>query len=393
MKYWRGYIAAALCAALTLALTAFSESHGALVDMIYPYASRLIQTSLADWTAGVEFCLWQLVVIVLGVVALASIVVMIALRWNFFQWLGWVLATCSFLYMLHTGVYGLNSYAGPLADDIRLELADFTTTELADATRYYMQQADALSTQVPRNDDGTPNYPTFEELAAMAHEGFDDLTHNQYFAVFSGSGQPVKKLGWADLYTSMGITGVTMPLTGEAAVNPQTPVVAQPFVMCHEMCHRTCIALERDANLGAYLACIAHSDPIYQYSGYYMAYRYCYNALVSVGTTAARAAASQIASEMGQLLRQDLQYYNDFFNQHRNETASNIANTANDNYIKASGDDAGVASYDQVSDLLVSWYIQEIYLPAHQEEIEQFDPMDRNDVDLSENPTQPTEVP
>ena len=227
----------------------------------------------------------------------------------------------------------------------------------------------------------------------MAHEGFDDLTHHQYFAVFSGSSQPVKKLGWADLYTSMGITGVTMPLTGEAAVNPQTPVVAQPFVMCHEMCHRTCIALERDANLGAYLACIAHSDPIYQYSGYYMAFRYCYNALVRVGTTAARAAANQIYSEMGQLMRQDLQYYNDFFNQHRNETASNIANTANDHYIKASGDDAGVTSYDQVSDLLVSWYIQEIYLPAHQEEVDRFDPMDRTDVDLSENPTQPTEAP
>ena len=384
MKYWRGYIVAALCAALTLALMAFSESHGALVDMIYPYASRLIQTSLAEWTAGVDFCLWQLVVIVLGVVALASIVVMIALRWNFFQWLGWVLAVCSCLYMFHTGLYGLNSYAGPLSEDIRLEEASFTVTEMVDATRYYMEKADALATHVPRNPDGTPNYPAFEDLAAMASEGFHHLTHDQYYAVFSGSDLPVKKLGWADLYTSMGITGVTMPLTGEAAVNPQTPVVAQPFVMCHEMCHRTCIALERDANLGAYLACIAHSDPMYQYSGYFMAFRYCYNALMGVGTTAARAAANQIYSQIGDTMRQDLQYYNDFFNQNRNEAAANLANSANDAYIKASGDEAGVASYNQVSDLLISWYIQEIYLPAHQEEVIPFDPTDRDQVDLRE---------
>ena len=33
--------------------------------------------------------------------------------------------------------------------------------------------------------------------------------------------------------------------------------------------------------------------------------------------------------------------------------------------------------------LLVSWYIQEIYLPAHKEEIPQFDPLDKNQVDLS----------
>ena len=391
MKYWRGYIVAALCVALTIALMAFSESHGALVDMIYPYAARLIQTSLAEWTAGVDFCLWQLLAVVLAVVALASIVVMIALRWNFFQWLGWVLAACSCLYMLHTGIYGLNSYASDLSEDIRLEQADFTVTELAEATTYYMQMADGLSNQVPRNPDGTPNYPSFADMALMASEGFRDLTHRQYYAVFSGSTLPVKELGWADLYTSMGITGVTMPLTGEAAVNPQTPVVALPFVMCHEMCHRSCIALERDANLGAYLACIAHSDPIYQYSGYFMAFRYCYNALASVGTTAATAAANQIYSQMGQTMRQDLKFYTDFFNQNRNEAASNLADSANDAYIKASGDEAGVASYAQVSDLLVSWYIQGIYLPAHKDEQEEFDPMDRNDVDLSENPVMPTE--
>jgi hypothetical protein len=124
-----------------------------------------------------------------------------------------------------------------------------------------------------------------------------------------------------------------------------------------------------------------------------MAFRYCYSGLLSVGTSAARAAANQIYAQIGDAMRQDLQYYDDFFNRHRDETASNIANSANDAYIKVSGDDAGVGSYSEVSGLLWSWYIQEIYLPAHQEEVDQFDPMDRNDVDLSENPTLPTEAP
>ncbi len=387
MKYWRGYICAAIFAALTWALSSFAQGHSALIDMIYPYATRLIQTSLATWTAGVDFCLWQLLVVVLMVALLASIVVMVILRWNFVQWLGWVAAVCSCLWMLHTGIYGLNSSAGPISQDIRLEEADFTITELAEATEYYLEIANELSTQVPRNADGTPKYPTFAELADMAGEGFKTLTYDQYLAVFAGSTLPVKELGWADVYTSMGITGVTMPLTGEAAVNPQTPVVALPFTMCHEMAHRMCIAIERDANMAAFLACDANSSPIFRYSGYFMAFRYCYNALAGIGTSASSLAAQNIYAQIGPELKQDLDFYREFFAQNQDQQASNLANSANDAYIQASGDKNGVASYNMVSDLLVSWYIQEIYLPAHQEEEIPFDPTDKNQVDLSEGVT------
>ncbi len=189
------------------------------------------------------------------------------------------------------------------------------------------------------------------------------------------------------MYTSMGITGVTMPLTGEAAVNPQTPVVALPFTMCHEMAHRMCIAIERDANMAAFLACDANSSPIFRYSGYFMAFRYCYNALAGIGTSASSLAAQNIYAQIGPELKQDLDFYREFFAQNQDQQASNLANSANDAYIQASGDKNGVASYNMVSDLLVSWYIQEIYLPAHQEEVIPFDPTDKNQVDLSEGVT------
>ncbi len=385
MKYWRGYLTAALLAALTWALTSFASAHSTLIDAIYPYATRLIQTFLAGWTGEAAFCLWQLLVVVLGVALLASIVIMVVLRWNFFQWVGWVLAGCMLVGTLHTGIYGLNYYAGPLSGDIRLEEADYTVTELAEATSYYLERANELSTQIPRNSDGTPNYPSFEELAEMAADGFDNLTYKKYYSVFAGSTEPVKELGWADMYTSMGITGVTVALTGEAAVNPQIPVVSLPFTMCHEMCHRMCIAIEQDANMGAFLACDANPDPVFQYSAYFMAFRYCYNSLVSINTSTSKVAASEIYANIGPELMQDLNDYKAFFSEHYDEKATNLANTVNDTYLKVSGDENGIASYSQVSDLLVSWYIQEVYLPAHQEEEVVFDPTDKTQVDLSEN--------
>ncbi len=385
MKYWRGYIVAGLLVALTSALTAFAKAHGVLVDMVYPYVSRLIQTSLAGWASGADFCLWQVLAVALIVVFLATVVLMIVFRWNVVQWLGWVLAAVSAVFLLHTGMYGLNSYAGPLADDIRLQTQteEYLVSELAEATVYYRDIAGKLATQVPRNADGTLDYPTFEELAQQAGNGFDNLVENKTYSVFSGATDPVKKLSWAGMYTSIGITGVHMPLTGEAAVNPQTPAVALPFVMCHEMSHRVCIAIERDANMGAFLACDANTDPIFRYSGYFMAFRYCYNSLVSMNTSAASAAAEEIYNGIAPELLQDLREYRSFFAAKKNAGATNLANSANDAYIKISGDESGVASYGEVTDLLVSWYIQEIYLPAHKDEEVVFDPLDKEQIDLT----------
>jgi hypothetical protein len=178
-----------------------------------------------------------------------------------------------------------------------------------------------------------------------------------------------------------------MPLTGEAAVNPQIPVVALPFTMCHEMAHRMCIAQERDANMAAFLACDANSNVTFRYSAYFMAFRHCYNALVGVGTTTAQAAAKEIYAQIGSDLMRDLNAYRDFYAQHQNAQATNVANKVNDTYIKVSGDESGTGSYEEVYDLLVSWYIQEIYLPANQEHTEPFDPTDKDQVDLREGLT------
>ena len=108
MKYWRGYLTAAIFAALTWLLMAFGQRFTVLVDMVYPYVMRTLQNILVEWSSGVDFNLWQLGLIALGVVGLASVVLMIVMKWNPVQWLGWVLAVAAGLYMCHTLLYGLN---------------------------------------------------------------------------------------------------------------------------------------------------------------------------------------------------------------------------------------------------------------------------------------------
>ena len=382
MKYWRGYIVAIGLALISFGLTQFAAAHSNLVDMVYPYATRLVQDFLAEWSAGLDFCLWQVLAVALVVVFLASVAALIIFRWNIFQWLGWVLTGASLLWCLHTGMYGLNQYASPLAEDIRLNMVVVgdSTTPLINATTYFRDKANELALQVPRDESGNIKAPAFAEVAEKAGNGFDYLVYEKNYPVFAGVTTPVKELGWADMYSSMGIAGVTMPFTGEAAVNPQTPIVALPFVACHEMAHRMCIAQERDANLAAFLSTTANEDILYQYSGYFMAFRYCYNSLASISTSTAVTAANQLFEGLNEQVKRDLTAYIDHYKNIQDPNAVDFANSVNDTYLQASGDESGVKSYGEVTDLLLSWYWQEIYLPAHADDLEEdsFDPFDED---------------
>ena len=234
-----------------------------------------------------------------------------------------------------------------------------------------------------RDGEGNVDFADFDHLAQIAGKGFEILTYEHHYPVFAGSRLPVKKLGWADMYTSMGITGVTFGITGEASVNPQIPDVTLPFTMIHEMAHRMCIANERDANFAGFLACSVHPDPEFQYSGYFMAYRYCYNALAGVKHASASAAAARVKSGEDSLLKRDMEYYSRFFQSKKNDVATNVADTMNDAYLKTSGDNGGISSYGQVCDLLVSWHIQTVVLPSIAVEESKFDPYDESQIDLT----------
>ena len=383
LKYWFGYLTAGIFGAITWVLMHFGERFATLVDMVYPYVIRTLQSILAQWSGGVDFPIWQLLAVVLGVLILASIVLMIVLKWNPIQWAGWVLAVFAGIYMLHTALWGLNYYAGDLADDMRMEVSSYNLEELTEATEFYRDKANALALQMNRDSSGNVTFSDFDTLAQEAGAGFQTLTYDYFYPVFAGSTLPVKKLGWADMYTSMGITGVTFGLTGEACVNPQIPDVALPFTMCHEMAHRMCIAPERDANFAAFLAASNHSDAQFRYSAYFMAYRYCMAALSTVSSQAAVNARARVDEGVSDYLRYDMAQYDAFYRTRKNASATKAGDAVNNAYLKTSGDASGLASYGEVCDLLVSWHVQQVLLPSLAEEENPFDPLDKTQVDLT----------
>lgn len=378
MKYWRGYLVAFICAAITWAMVQFAKTHSVLIDMVYPYMTRMVVTSMSNWTGSMPFCLWQVLLVGLIVVGVATAVLMVILKWNVVQWAGWIMAAISCIVMLNTGIFGLNKYASPLADDVRLEISDFTASELNEATIYFRDQANALATQVNRGKNGQVDPGSFEEVAQQAGKGFEVLTYEEAISVFAGSTVPVKKLGWSSFYD--GEFGATVPLTGEAAVNPNVPSVVLPFAMCNEMSRRMSIYSDADVAFSAFLACRANPDVHFQYAAYLMAYHYCYTALARIPSSAARAYAAQTAKGVSSQLQADLDAYRDFFGDDSmamNERAEITDELADENA------PISYSRYSDVSDLLANWYIQYFVVPLHVEEETPFNPLDPTQVDLS----------
>jgi hypothetical protein len=388
LKYWWGYLTAFIFAVITWALMQFGQSFTGLVDMIYPYVIRTLQNMLAQWSSGVDFVVWQTVVIAMVLVGLASAVLMIILKWNPVQWFGWVLAAASAVYMLHTLVFGLNYFAGPLAEDIRLEVGTYTVEELTEAAEYYRDKANELATQVKRDGNGNVIFSDFDTLAEQTGDGFKKLTYEYSYPIFAGETIPVKKLGWTGWFTRRGVTGMTVGLTGEACVNPEIPQILLPFSMSHEMAHRMCIYTEEDANFAAFLTGHVNESIEYRYSAYFMAYRYCYTSLVTANNPEASAAAARVNQGVCKELYQDMQSYNKFF--------SNIGGSGGHSAANVTPDENGFVSYGEMTDLLVSWHIQQIVLPSITVEESPFDPYDPTQVDLSgivnaKDPTEATE--
>ena len=372
MKKYFGFLVAALSLGLSFGMTALAKRYGTLLDTFYPDVTRWGQRVLSAISSIFPFTLWQALAVMLVVLLITSLVLVIRKKKSVIRWLGWVLAIVSLGWSAHTGIYGLNFYASALSQDIRLETVELTQQDLENALIYFRDQANELALQLPRDEGGNLIYDDFDILSKNAGIGYKNLTLEGY-AVFSGSTAPVKKLSWARVYSAMGICGVSMALTGEASVNPQIPNMSIPFVMCHEMAHRMCIALEDDANFAAFLSCEANDDPQFRYSAFYMAYRYCYNALAK----ADRDALSQIHAGINDQFRHDLKFYDAFFAKEKKEVATNVANTANNAYIQASGDKKGTASYGLVATQLTNWYLQNVE-NIDADEQTKFEPTDKD---------------
>ncbi len=319
----------------------------------YRGASQTLMAGLAFLNSWASFAVCEILLLIIVVWAILTLVRAIVRRRGIVQWI-WGLALFGvFMVCSFTILWGLNHYGPSVSEILGLEVTEYSKEELQEVTEYMLEQANALSTQVERDEDGVADFSDFKTLALEASEAWEQYAAGND-AFYPSSVRP-KSMLLSSAMNRIGLTGIIIVWTAEACVSTTDPDVSLPFTMCHELAHRQAVAAEEEANFMSFLVCSGSDSVEFRYSAYYSAWVHCYNALYKVD----RDAAAEIWAGLSPEMEADIRAVNAFYQQFESpvkETAQKV----NDTYLKAFSEESGVQSYGEVVDLLIAWYKAEI---------------------------------
>lgn len=299
MKIVRRFIFTAAFLFAAILMIRAAKEHGDFLFMFYPGIMREIQFILSELTIQLDYLLWERIALILLIWAGVTLLLDIILQENILRWISGVTAVAAFVFCAYVGLSGLNHYAPSVAEGMRMEVRqDYTVSELKKAAAYYRDGANQFAPYVERDANGAyVSDDTFEEMAQQVGSGMKNMTRTSF--VFGGSTVAPKELGYLTRYD---IPSIYSCFTGECCINPNVEDTALPFLMSYEAARRMSIVREGDAEFIASLACIASDSRDYRYSGNFMAYRFCMEALTALDAEA----AGEIAEGECEELKADL---------------------------------------------------------------------------------------
>ena len=327
-------------------------------DVFFPFYRDLSKAwigLLSRLYSFVKIALWDIGALVLAAMAIVSIIIVIAKKRSFFNWLSHVLVVVSILLSIAILGWMLNHYAPKLSEELSLNVKEYSYEELYESTEYYYDMASLYSSLIPRDENGHALKQDFYEMAKLAGSSYEKLEDT--YPIFRGSDVPVKKLSVIGEYLMYnGIVGMFMPITGEAGVPGSVPIVPLAFTMAHEAGHRLGLAAEEEANFAAFLACANSEDVRFLYSGYYNAFSYCFSALYKADQEEALElyrSKEEIGYQLIKLDRSDT--YEAY--QKYDSPLQEVSDKVNDTYLKTFSQKEGIRSYGIVTDYLIAWHL------------------------------------
>lgn len=267
--------------------------------------------------------------------------------------LNWIMnAVCVLClgYSLFLLLWGYNYYRQPLAFSIQYKIEKSSVEDLKNLCSHLIDKTNQLRSQVQENQEGVLRLPgDFKSTASRADVGYQNLSLD--YPIFKGSYGKPKGVFASKQFCYLGIEGIYFPFTGEPNVNIMTPSFFLPSTICHEMAHQRGFAREDEANFIAYLACKAHQDADFQYSGYLLAAVYSMNQLYKYDPDSYK----QLSAKYSPAVLRDLRYNAQFWKQFEGP-AEELQERMNDAYLKSNKQADGIYSYGRMVDLLLAEY-------------------------------------
>lgn len=262
--------------------------------------------------------------------------------------ISFAVASVVFVVLLLNLFFGVSYYGADFLDKSGIPVEPATIDELYNTTKYFARKLEEASGNVKRDE-----HSVFNESIDDIFERSGSIYENSYemFPFLEFKTNKPKKLLMSRLFSNLSYTGFYFPFTGEANINIDSPSCFIPSTIAHEMAHQRGIAYEQEANFVAIYVSINSGDPIYEYSGYLLAYVHLNNALYKYD----KQKYYEIYSMLNDEIKADLSYNNKYWRRFEGPV-SEVTDAVYDSFLKSYGQELGIQSYGAVVDLLIAFY-------------------------------------
>lgn len=252
------------------------------------------------------------------------------------------------LFFIFTVNCGINYERLSFAETSGIGTMEYSEQKLKEVCLWLTARINENAGKVERSTKGAMVLKEGEEKEASKAMG----KLGEIYPELSGTYPPPKGLWNSVLLSVQNLTGIYSPFTVEANYNKDMTAYNIPFTVCHELSHLRGFMQEEEANFIAWLACSGSERIDFKYSADMMGWIYCMNVLRKVDAQA----YNEVRGQMSPLAEVDLKENNQFWKKYDTRLAE-VSNKVNDTYLKANGQMDGVASYDRMVDLLVTYYL------------------------------------
>ncbi len=222
---------------------------------------------------SIPFAIGELVYIIILIILIINALKHInSLKsFNYIAQKGWfVLTKLSWLivklYVVFQLIWGLNYIQPDPTEDFHLTVQTPKNAEIA------MTEMNALTYELIEELNKTkaairlykPIEPNFEQVLANVQQAYKELGIE--YPRFILQHQSVKKAIFPSLGDYIGFLAFYQPITGEAILRSDLPILTQSYTIAHEMAHQLGYASETEANFIAFVVATEANDPYLKYS-------------------------------------------------------------------------------------------------------------------------------
>ena len=245
------------------------------------------------------------------------------------------------LYFIYTIFWGLNYARTPLSEKLNFSTDSCSQNELIELCSLLIKNTNSSKhaiEQAPLTIDSI-----YEISSKIYQNNVLEIAHKPL------SYPTIKSVYFPKIMSWNGLSGIYFPFTAEANINTDLPRFKIPFITCHELAHQTGIASESEANFYSFLMCQASQNPQFIYSANYVAMSYSLHALHQSDSTTYKRLYKTISPEVKSDIALSKKYWDNF------ESPIQIFNNwFYDLFLKANQQEAGIKSYGQMVELLIS---------------------------------------